>query len=358
MIVRSRGHLAAMAGVLVFGACSDPDQHSDLRPSGPPEVLTVLTSNDAAGRQILERATFCRLGDDKRPGLVPSVPKPVGPQQICPDDLSKAADEATDTVPVDWYVRIVFDELLDTKIEELVPIKDASGADTGLFAGSLANTQPVTLSCGGVTIPYDGYYDVSGNPVSWPLAPSLFIRPLMFDNPSDPMNPPPFTVASGTECEVAIKPGAVVDKDGNPVPTDQLGPFKFKIAPLVLAAENPAPPKDLAQPETIKADTPAVVTFNAPVNLASLTADEVTITEVASCSSTTGTPHTAVITADKDNGQALDISAGDADAGDAWPRGKTFTISFNPGANVQDAAGGLGTLPAAGTLTLCFKTDV
>src|SRR5690349_18220871 len=86
MIGRSQGHLAAMAGVLVFGACSDPDEHSDLRPSGPPEVLTVLAANDVLGRNITEHATFCKVGDDKRPALVPSVPMPVGPQQICPED--------------------------------------------------------------------------------------------------------------------------------------------------------------------------------------------------------------------------------------------------------------------------------
>jgi hypothetical protein len=42
--------------------------------------------------------------------------------------------------------------------------------------------------------------------------------------------------------------------------------------------------------------------------------------------------------------------------GDAWLHGKTFTITFNAGATVQDAAGGVGALPAAADLTLCFKT--
>jgi hypothetical protein len=357
MIGRSQGHLAAMAGVLAFGACSDPDEQSDLRSDGPPEVLTVLAANDAPSRGIRERATFCKVGDDKRPGYVPSVPMPIGPQQICPDDLSKDVDEATDTVPFGWYVRIVFDELLDGDVEELIPIKDNHGGNTGLFAGSLARTQPVTLSCGGVDIPYDGYYDVSGNPESWPLAPSLFIQPLMFNNPSAPKAPPPFTVPSGTECEVALKPDVVTDKDGNKVPSTQLGPYKFRLAPMTLVAETPAAPKDPTMPVTIKATTPMVLSFNAPIKDDSITADKVTITEVESCSSTTGIVHPAVVSLDADNHQVLDVTEADAAGDDAWLHSKTFTITFNAGATVQDAAGGVGTLPGAGTLTLCFKTD-
>jgi len=73
MIGRTQGHLAATACVLIFGACSDPEENTDLRPSGAPEVLTVLVSNDAAGDGILEGATFCKLNDDCQELLKNSV---------------------------------------------------------------------------------------------------------------------------------------------------------------------------------------------------------------------------------------------------------------------------------------------
>src|SRR5262245_55282167 len=158
MIGRTQGHLAATVCVLAFGACSNPDENTDLRSSGPPEVLTVLASNDAAGDGILEGATFCKLNDDKRPGLVPANPD--GPAQVCPDNLAMGADEVTDTIPVGWYVRIMFDELLNPAIEDLLPIPDSD-----LMQGSLAKTQPVTLTCASgatvITVAYDGYYSPS-----------------------------------------------------------------------------------------------------------------------------------------------------------------------------------------------------
>ena len=133
MTGRSQGYLAATVCVLGFGACSAPVEHTDLRPDGPPEVLAVLASDDPDGAGAVETATFCKLGDDKRPGLVPAAL--AGPTQVCPDDLMKGADpgEVTDTQPVDWYVRIQFDELLNPKIEDLLPITDSSGKPTGIF---------------------------------------------------------------------------------------------------------------------------------------------------------------------------------------------------------------------------------
>src|SRR5438874_1215445 len=139
MIGRTQGYLAATACVLILGACSDPVERTDLRPSGAPEVLTVLVSTNGDG--IFESATFCKLNDDKRPGLVPADPD--GPQQVCPDDLKMGADEVDDAVPLSWYLRIQFDELLNPDIEELLPI---SGSD--LVQGSLAKSQPVVVSCG------------------------------------------------------------------------------------------------------------------------------------------------------------------------------------------------------------------
>src|SRR5437879_2029667 len=113
---RTHGVALAAAGVLAIGGCTDPTQRTDLRPDGPPEVLAVLVMNDAAG-QLLESATFCKTGDEKRPGLV-GLPD-FSSHQICDDDLSKPAPEVTDALPEGWYVRIMFDELLNPDVEEL-----------------------------------------------------------------------------------------------------------------------------------------------------------------------------------------------------------------------------------------------
>jgi hypothetical protein len=270
----------------------------------------------------------------------------VGPTQICPDDLTKGADEVTDTVPVDWYIRIMFDELLNPAVEDLVPIGDA-----GLSAGTLERTQPVTVSCAGVDVPYDGYYDPSGNNIAWPLGVSLFIQPK--DTAA---------IATGTECEVSIKPDVIADKDGEHVPTAQLGPYKFKIAPMTFAAATPAAPKDPAKPVTIKPTDPVVITFNAFVDELSLDPTEVTILEVTACTDTTGIPHVAVISQDPKDPVSLHIGTIDTPPGtettpkEAFLHGKTYTITFNDGASVTDLAGGAAELPGAADLTLCFKT--
>src|SRR5580765_5051662 len=89
MTGRSQGYLAATACLLGFGACAAPTEHTDLRPDGPPEVLAVLASDDPAAG--IESATFCKLGDDKRPGLVPAALFLQMKDQICPDDLKQGA---------------------------------------------------------------------------------------------------------------------------------------------------------------------------------------------------------------------------------------------------------------------------
>jgi hypothetical protein len=241
---RTRGVLWAAAGVLSLVACSDPSQVTDLRPDGPPEVLSVLVMDDAAAG-LLETPTFCKPKDNKRPSLVGT---PDGmTHQICPIDLSMGVPELTDANPQNWYVRIMFDELLDDNIEDLVPILDSTTMmPTGNYKGTLVNTQPVTLQCQSIAngnplvdIPYDGYYSPAGNNVTWPLGPSLVIKPNS-----------PALVATTMECQVTLK-SKIVDKDNNPVPDgtqgsypNERGPYKFKIAPvaLVVADSVPAPP--------------------------------------------------------------------------------------------------------------------
>jgi hypothetical protein len=250
---RTRGVVWAAVGALSLVACSDPSQVTDLRPEGPPEVLSVLVMNDAVSG-LYEGATFCKAGDNKRPNLVGT---PDGNLlQICPADQSMGADEVTDANPQNWYVRIMFDELLDPNIEELVPITDDTGMDTGTYSGTIANTKPVKLQCesvngGMVDIDYDGYYSPAGNNVTWPLGPSLVIK----------ANHPEL-VATQSECQVTINTN-VTDKDGNQVPSDQLGPYKFKIAPVsIIAADTSPSDGDMIDPLGAGVD----VTFNTAID--------------------------------------------------------------------------------------------
>lgn len=342
--------------VLGCGACSAPEEHTDLRPSGPPEVLTVLASNDPAGSGALESPTFCKVNDNKRPGFVPA--DLAGPTQVCPDDLNTGVPEVTDTQPVGWYVRIQFDELLNPDaVEELVPVVQ-NGKETGLFSGSLAHTQPVQLSCNGVPVPYDGYYNPSGNAFTWPLGPSLFIKPLDTT-----------TIATGTECEVSLTPDVVIDKSGEHVPATQFGPYKFQIAELKLLDEQPEPLTDTGMPIVMSPKQPVILTFNATVDVASLAASEVQISTVANCATdpATGAIRTAKVGVhqtdltdpDSIDPQSIEISDSLAPVGQAWLSGMTYIVTFAPGADVKDLAGGVG--PVLGDddkpVVLCFQTD-
>jgi len=247
---RGRYGVAAALTALAVGACSDPVQRTDLRPDGPPDVLAVMIMDDAANG-LSETATYCRKSDDKRPSLV-GLPDG-STKQICPVDGSEVKGAVHDAYPQGWFVRIMFDELLDPNVEELTQIVDADGNPTGTYSGSIANTKPVTLQCQSVNgnalvdIPYDGYYSPSGNSVTWPLGPSLVIKPNS-----------PALVATQSECQVTIKSN-VLDKDGNPVPDAQKGPYKFKIAPVALVTADTAP----ADGDMVDASAAGVdITFN------------------------------------------------------------------------------------------------
>src|SRR4051812_14844014 len=76
----------AIGGVLALG-CSDPTATTDLRPEGDPELVAVTVMNDSSDA-FFETATFCKTGDDKRPGFVATFN---GPTQLCDDDLNEPA---------------------------------------------------------------------------------------------------------------------------------------------------------------------------------------------------------------------------------------------------------------------------
>ena len=257
---RTHGVVAATLGALTLGlaGCEDPAQNTDLRTEGPPDVLSVLVMTDAVGG-LYETATFCAPGDEKRPSQV-GLPD-FTTQQVCPAEVGEGVDEVTDAYPDGWYVRIMFDELLDPEIETLTEVLDEdTGEPTGSYTGSIAGTHPVKLECesvngGMVEVDYDGYYSPSGNRITWPLGPSLVIKP------NDPT-----LVATSSTCQVTIL-DAVTDKAGNPVASDQRGPYTFKVAPIQVLEIDPG------DGDTVDAYTPygegIYVAFNTTVDPAS-----------------------------------------------------------------------------------------
>src|ERR1043165_9479169 len=115
--LKTQGAVVTTVAMLAFGACSDPAARTDLRPEGPPDVLAVRVLNDAAGG-LIESATYCKPGDEKRPSLV-GLPD-FTTQQICPEAVADTVGALADAAPELWYVRIMFDELLDPSIEDLI----------------------------------------------------------------------------------------------------------------------------------------------------------------------------------------------------------------------------------------------
>lgn len=256
LLMRARYGVAAVLCGIATGACNAPSQRTDLRPEGPPDVLAVLVMNDGAGG-LYEKATFCRDGDNKRPSLV-GLPDGTT-QQVCPDDGSEVRAGVDDALPGGWYVRIMFDELLDPSIEDLTEIIDSEGEPTGTFEGSITRTHPVALRCAGasgamVDVPYDGYYSPSGNNVTWPLGPSLVIKPTQ-----------PSTIPTNATCEVTLN-DAVRDKDqSTQVPNDQRGPYAFSVAPIRVVSISPVDGDELDG-----VDAGMNVVFNTLIDAASL----------------------------------------------------------------------------------------
>ncbi|HLL21274.1 MAG TPA: Ig-like domain-containing protein [Kofleriaceae bacterium] len=227
MRLKTQGAVAIAS--LALAACDDPTARTDLRPEGPPEVLAVLVLNDSVGG-LVESPTYCKPNDNKRPGLV-GLPD-FTTVQICPADLSEVP-MLTDASPGTFYVRIMFDELLDPKIETLEPIIDDDGQPTGQFEGSIDVTKHLSLQCTGVDgtlrdVPATGYYSPSGNNVTWPLGPALVIK-----------QSGTFVVPTNSECQITLKE-SITDKSGEPVPPAQRGPYRFKVAPVQAIEINPS----------------------------------------------------------------------------------------------------------------------
>jgi hypothetical protein len=301
---------------------------------------------------------------------------------VCPDDLTlKAMDDgAAQAAPPVWFVRIVFDMLLDPNVEDLVP------DDNGDTIGTLKNTQPVTLTCNGVNIAYDGYYVPNGNKQSWPLGPALFIQP------NFPTNAP-----TGASCTVSIK-DSVHNKAGQPVANQR--DFTFKLAPMSFRFSDPEPgdqmdgsvvvdpmtaiqlfwtaelkasdatitiPTDPPQSFSLSDLDPTKVSLIASTNL-NISATNPNGDPDPSVCQGTGTPvNPANIRAYLAGQNAttdalvLRIDAGGDPAlmamGQLWQPTTTYLLTFADGASVTPRQGGdPGVLPGAQDFSLCFHT--
>lgn len=363
MIVYRSTMAIAICGVLLVG-CDAPDQPTDLRPEGPPNVTAVTVMSDLTGSRLIETATFCRSGDDKRPALV-GLPT-FTTTQVCPDDLNMVAGNpgTAEGAPPLWFVRLVFDELLDPTVEELVP-----GTLANTQIGTLRNTQPVTLRCenlaGTLTdVPYDGYYAPNGNRVSWPLGPSLFVQAVA-----------PTSVPTGADCEVAIKP-MVHDKQGIEVPTEERT-HRFKIGEHSFRFSDPDPSID-AGADTgeleLSPASPVVYFFTAPL----VTPDKATVqVQIFEGPNVAGGPNEAVcadggtavpdaeIVVEPNAGSALLMDIRVTDPGstmNAWKPATTYRIQFGDNAKAPSTQTSMpgtddGTLPGPDDYVLCFHTS-
>jgi hypothetical protein len=307
--------------------------------------------------RLIETATHCRINDEKRPGLV-ALPT-VKTIQVCPDDLSMASltEGTAEGAPPGWYVRVVFDKLLDPDVEDLVPQLDANMQPTGVVRGTLVNTQPVTLTCNGADVPYDGYYVPNGNRVSWPLGPALFVQAV-----------DPVSVPVGAACEIGIK-DVVRNKRGESVPADQRS-FTFKIAPMKLRFSVPDPSDDEPGKVTVNPETPvrfywtaAFTTMpdpaeikifeapNQPDGMADTTVCEaggtpIATADIATSASGTGPATTALI---------MNLNLRSPGPVLAWKPSTTYRIEFGANAKITPKQGGAaGTFPAG--YKLCFHT--
>lgn len=359
LVYRSAVAAAILACALLVG-CSTPEQRTDLRKDGPPNVTAVLVLSDLLTSfdpsppffsRLIEEATYCRLNDDKRPTLVGLPDFTV--TQVCPDDLSKPAPKAgaVEAVPPAWFMHIVFDKLLDPSVEDLIPMDPTN--PMGPQVGTLINTQPVTLKCNNVDVPYNGYYAPNGAPNSWPPGPSLFIQPLM-----------PLTIPVGAACEVTIK-DIVHNKQGESVPADQRT-YMFKVAPMKLRfSDPPVGPATTNGSFVQDLDTPVLFYWTAPIaNTGLPAAADVQIFEGADASICAG-GGTRVPDAEVDvlrlgataGTTALIMEVGTlSDPDHVWKPETQYRVEFGANAKVTPTQGGTpGTFPAG--FKLCFETS-
>lgn len=346
---RALGLLAASAPLALAVACADPELKSDLVTEGPPEVVEVNVLSESAifnyfnGSLVAgEAATFCRPDTDSTEYKVN--------QLYCPlmrDDTLKPIPGMRETAPVtdaepfaqalgmedftsqgllpNWHVRFIFDELLDADVEQVIDVGD------GVMYGTISETQPVTISCNDTDLSYDGFYDPSGNHLSYPPGPALVAQITDF-------------IATGSSCKASIKEGAVTDQDGTAVPSDQLGPYEFQIAPLSIYSTDPAD-------ATTGVDVTGSVTIelNAPIDLATVAAAITFETDAGDPVAFT-VQNALVDPADPSAGTVPNLVELVPNA--ALDAGTAYVVTIDSG--IADIAGGALTLDAP--MTVSFET--
>jgi hypothetical protein len=310
-------------GLFAVG-CSDPDLNTDLDSEGPPEVNMVTVTHEGApiavnGNAFPETPAFCRPANDG--GKVNT--------QICPEEARVGPIAVVNTRPLAWRVRVQFSELLDPDVETLED-RDMDG----LNEGHIDTTLPVSLSCAGTDVAYDGFYDPSGNDVTVPPGPALVIS-----------STNPFPVASGTECQVAIS-DVPTDKDGNAVPAEYRGPHAFTLAPFHAVDTSVADGDEGVDP-----DEPVAIAFNAPIDPATVAASDITVT-------------------DGDGNVAIDVAVNMMDptqllvlpSAGRFADNTMFTLTLPATTGVTDALGGEISFSCSecppDAVTVTFTTDV
>lgn len=314
----AQGFLATGLGLLALGACAEPELNTNLRPEGDPEVLTVLVYSDSFsdGGTVLEKAVYCKAGDDKVPTLV-GLPDATA-VFLCPEDGS-APEAVEDANPLRGQVRVVFDELLDPTIEELFDSETGGDctAESASCFGSIAAANPVEFECtapGGaaVAVAYDGYYAPNGNSVSYPPGPSLVVQA------QEP-------IPSGGSCTVTLNTDNIKDKDGNTVPTDQTV-FSFTVSGLALVASDPEPSDP---PAEISTDGFVTLLFSNYIDLATIDATEIVVND-----GTAEVPVVVALAGDAPNTAVVIAPAS------GWVDGTSYTLTIPTDSEFADEAGG------------------
>jgi hypothetical protein len=354
----ARRLVGCFASVLWVGCSAAVDDEPLLRPDGPPDVLSVMVARNrflSKDVPFLEESTYCRVNDHQRPSRVSVGTSTVA--HVCPDDYALPVPTFRNAFPAYWYARIVFDELLS--LDSGVPDEPNAATSTEVLRAGVAKAkaQPVTLTCNGADVPFNAYY-VTGNIETWPVGPSLKIKPI--DTKAVPAN---------ALCEVTLVPDVIQDKTGNPPDAAQLGPYSFQIAPIsILIPNDPAADaySRTGVVPTLGPGNPAfLIAFNHYVDPATFDASDVKVyrdatvddplTPVKECgggNAVAAKIATATPAAEANpSPSAMAISDGELAFGD-WAPDTQYRVEIG-GTSVADVAGGSNILEP---VTLCFHT--
>jgi hypothetical protein len=279
-----------------------------------------------------ETAAFCKyVGtdlDEKGPGLVQGT-------QVCAEVATDF--EAAELFPLGWDIRIVMDELLNGDVVEELDC-DADGDDVQddpitTCDGHIANTQPVTLTCNGSSVGYDGYYYPNGNKESFPVGPAIFVAPEAAD----------LTAPTGSTCTISIN-AVVVDKDGIPVATGtELNSFDLRIQDLAVFGTDPKDAELPADQTAIAPDGAVAFLFNADLDATSVTAADFEVLDSAGA-----VVATVGFAVDAGNGTTDTIYIFSSDAAGFAPG--SYTARLKSGSEFTEVN--------TGTLTLAANKDV